>query len=323
MKNLFLIDGAAGVGKSDLIQYMNDNNKATAFITKVSTRPIREYEKNSDHILDLVHITHEEFDNKKFDYWYKYHKNFYGFNKMDIKKAFEKHDSVFIIIRDHETIQKLKKDYQNYNVVSLFIYTDRDLIKQRLEQEEHTQDDIKDRLDKLEKAFTSYLENAEYYDDVIVNVGTKSDYTRICKKIIKKHESRNATIDNQIFVMMNFNSKMEDVLREFKLAAAKVNPSLIVKRLDEQKGSYQITDKILENIRKADLIICDLTHERPNVYYELGYARALGKRIISCAHEDTVLHFDIRNFRTLLYKNMSDLGRQMSDEISYYYTDSE
>lgn len=320
MKNLFLVDGASGVGKSDLIQYMNDNNKATSFIVKTSTRPIREKERSSNILLDLKHVSVEEFKSKKFDYWYKYNKNLYGFNKNDIKQAFENHNSVFIIVRDEETIEKVKQDYRDYNVVSLFIYTDRDLIKKRLELEQHSTEDIQDRLDKLEFAFTSYLNNADFYDDVIVNVGSRNDYTRIFKKIVKKHESRNATIDNQIFVMMSYDPKMEDVLREFKLAANSVNLNLIVKRLDEQKGSYQITDEILENIRKADLIICDLSLERPNVYYELGFARALGKRIISCAQEDTTLHFDIHNFRTIFYKNMSDLGRKMSKEIAYYYT---
>ena len=39
-------------------------------------------------------------------------------------------------------------------------------------------------------------------------------------------------------------------------------------------------DDISELILKAEFIVCDLTLERPNVYYELGYAHGAGNRLV-------------------------------------------
>jgi hypothetical protein len=58
-------------------------------------------------------------------------------------------------------------------------------------------------------------------------------------------------------------------------AVKKVDQQLKVERIDERPGSFAITDEIHRSIQKSDLIICDLTEERPNVYYEPGYARGL------------------------------------------------
>ena len=52
MKNLFLIDGASGTGKSDLIKYVSDFNDDISFIKKFSTRKPRRNEENQK--LDLI-----------------------------------------------------------------------------------------------------------------------------------------------------------------------------------------------------------------------------------------------------------------------------
>ncbi len=44
---------------------------------------------------------------------------------------------------------------------------------------------------------------------------------------------------------------------------------LRVERVKDVLGDYRITNKIIEMIHKARLIVADLTHERPNVYFEL------------------------------------------------------
>jgi len=217
-------------------------------------------------------------------------------------------------------MKKVKEDYKHYNVVTVFIYSDRDKIVERLKSDKHSKSEIKRRLERLNIAYKSYLENSYFYDEVIINSGNIDDYRRVCTNMIAKHEKRGSVEENQIFIIMSYNTNLNDTFREFKLSAKKVNSKLIVKRLDEQRGDYSITDEILSNIRKADLIICDLTEERPNVYYELGYARALGKQIISCAKKGTNLHFDIRNFRTILYDSLSQLGVELEEEIRYYYS---
>lgn len=52
-------------------------------------------------------------------------------------------------------------------------------------------------------------------------------------------------------------------------------------------GDYRITDRILASIQRAGLVVVDLTQDRPNVYFELGYARGLGKTVVTIMREGT------------------------------------
>lgn len=54
----------------------------------------------------------------------------------------------------------------------------------------------------------------------------------------------------------------------------------------------------------------DLTHERPNVYYELVYAHGIGNAsadVLLVAKAGSVLHFDIGLLRVRFYSNVQEL----------------
>jgi hypothetical protein len=81
-------------------------------------------------------------------------------------------------------------------------------------------------------------------------------------------------------------------------------------RADDSVGSDFVIKQIWKHIEKAELIVCDLTHERPNVYYELGYAHGVGNtgdNILLIAREETTLHFDIGPLRVHHYSSMESL----------------
>jgi nucleoside 2-deoxyribosyltransferase len=60
-------------------------------------------------------------------------------------------------------------------------------------------------------------------------------------------------------------------------------------RVDELQYNGKITDQIISSIQNAHFIIADLTMERPNCYYELGYAHALNKAVIHTANKGSVI----------------------------------
>jgi hypothetical protein len=62
---------------------------------------------------------------------------------------------------------------------------------------------------------------------------------------------------------------------------------------------------IQRQIRESRVIIAEITPVNPNVYYEVGYADALGKPVILIADGAKLdkLPFDVRAFRTLFYEN--------------------
>lgn len=115
---------------------------------------------------------------------------------------------------------------------------------------------------------------------------------------------------NTAFLMMAINDdnpELEDirmcikeVFEEFGIEATTA---------DEIEHEEAITDRILAEIDGSEFLIADLTHERPNVYYEIGHAHALNKRVILVRKKDTKLHFDVAHRNCPEYENVTGLKR--------------
>jgi len=148
INKLFLIDGLAGTGKSDLIDFVEEKQNLTStviykYTTRIHRDPV-EAEKS-----DLIFVSREDFKSRcdKDFYEYMYANEKYGFNKGDVIDALAKYENVFVIIRDRNLIERLTIDFSEMAlVVPLFIYTDRSLIVERLKNDGFGQDDIDLRL---------------------------------------------------------------------------------------------------------------------------------------------------------------------------------
>jgi hypothetical protein len=102
-----------------------------------------------------------------------------------------------------------------------------------------------------------------------------------------------------VFVVMPFTGQeMDDTYEAIKDECR--NIGLSARRVDEVAGSGFVIRQVTDLIERAEFLICDLTRERPNVYYELGYAHGVGNEgidILLVAQEGTTLHFDIAPLR--------------------------
>lgn len=79
----------------------------------------------------------------------------------------------------------------------------------------------------------------------------------------------------------------------------------------ELKSSDAFTNTILGGLTWATLVICDLSNDRPNCYYELGIAQALGRPVCLIADMDAMIHADIQQFQVLRYTNLRELKRKL------------
>jgi nucleoside 2-deoxyribosyltransferase len=67
----------------------------------------------------------------------------------------------------------------------------------------------------------------------------------------------------------------------------------------------------LQHIRECEFLIADLSLERPNVYYEIGYAHAIGRHPILFRRKGTPLHFDLSIHMAREFENMTELEKKL------------
>lgn len=128
---------------------------------------------------------------------------------------------------------------------------------------------------------------------------------------------KGAEEDNVAFIMMSISSddpSLEDSLNAIKRATD--SHGIHGVRVDEIEHSGRITDVILQKVKSARFLICDITYERPNVYYELGYAHGAGREVILVAKEGTSLHFDIKDYNVIFYRNYSELEGRVEKRVA-------
>jgi len=102
-----------------------------------------------------------------------------------------------------------------------------------------------------------------------------------------------------IFVIMPLKSEFNDVYATIRAACGKF-PGVSFDRSDDFTQTGRITDQIIEALKNADLIIAVITEQNANVMYELGYAHALGRKVV-VMNADKDSPFDVRDYRQVRY----------------------
>jgi len=104
--------------------------------------------------------------------------------------------------------------------------------------------------------------------------------------------------------------------------AAAISVGLRAQRMKDVQGDYRVTEKILTLLRTADMVVADLTHERPNVYFELGYARGIGKTVITIMRAGAQAHFDVQDWTYLEYIDSRPLEHQIREQFAFELTNA-
>lgn len=121
---------------------------------------------------------------------------------------------------------------------------------------------------------------------------------------------------NSVFVIMPFKETFNDI---YKLAISQATKELNLTciRADDFLESSEIFKTVIENIHNSDIIIADITGNNPNVFYELGYAHAIGKKVIIITQDRKDTPFDIFGIRNIEYanNNLTDLVGRLKKTI--------
>jgi hypothetical protein len=117
---------------------------------------------------------------------------------------------------------------------------------------------------------------------------------------IKMSDPGNTVPKPFVFVLMPFDSKFDDIYK-FGIKGAADDVGAYAERVDEQIFMEGILDRIFNQISKADVIVADMTGRNPNVFYEVGYAHALGKIVILLTQNSDDIPFDLKHRQHTVY----------------------
>ena len=104
------------------------------------------------------------------------------------------------------------------------------------------------------------------------------------------------------FVIMPFSKEFDDIYQLGIKETAK-NEKVTAYRLDEELFEEGMLEKIYKEIENSDFIIADLSDKNANVFYELGYAHAIGKLTILLTQNSEDIPFDLKHKRHIIYGN--------------------
>ncbi len=123
----------------------------------------------------------------------------------------------------------------------------------------------------------------------------------------------------QIFVIMKFGDAVLDSAYKGAIkAVAEKEFDFKVLRVDEIQDAGQIAHQVLDNISRSEIILAELSGERPNCYYEAGFAHALGKTMVFCVRHGENIHFDLAGYRFIQWKTEEDLRVKLRKYLDAY-----
>jgi len=122
--------------------------------------------------------------------------------------------------------------------------------------------------------------------------------------ILKRIDNIKPFKKNQAFMIMPFRKKELGKLYFNQIKPfLKNNLQIEIVRADDFRDNDIIIQTIYTLIEESEFIIADTTFENKNSFYELGYASALGKEIITIQNRNAKqkLFFDRAHIRAILY----------------------
>ncbi len=124
---------------------------------------------------------------------------------------------------------------------------------------------------------------------------------------------------NLVSVMMPFARQFDDVYAAIDAAAQGHN--LQCRRADNIWENAAVMQDVISLIDRSRIIVCDLTRQNPNVFYETGIAHALGREVILIAQSEADIPFDLRHLRYVTYLDNEQGRGALTERLQARFAD--
>lgn len=130
--------------------------------------------------------------------------------------------------------------------------------------------------------------------------------------------SEDPAVKSDIFVLMPFTDSLTPVYQDHMGKVAE-SLNLDIARADDFFTSKSVMSDIWNAICDARVLIADCTGRNPNVFYEIGLAHVVGKRVVLITQDPDDIPFDIRHLRFIVYdytpRGMTDFETKLTETI--------
>lgn len=120
----------------------------------------------------------------------------------------------------------------------------------------------------------------------------------------------------RIFMLMPFKDNLTKIYEDF-IKKPLEDLGHRISRADDIFRSTPIMEDVINSIKRADIIIADLTGKNANVFYELGRAHEQNKYVIQIS-QDSKIPFDTSHIRTIIYRDNPEGHIELTENIKKY-----
>ncbi|MEA1996283.1 MAG: restriction endonuclease [Gemmatimonadota bacterium] len=128
------------------------------------------------------------------------------------------------------------------------------------------------------------------------------------------------TTRKRAYIIKPFKKELDDVYY-FGIRQSLIKFGYIVERADEMQFVGGILPAIRNYIENADLIVAEMSALNANVYYELGLAQGMNKRVILITRSLENLPLDFQEMPVIYYQTAQDLVEKMYETLGEFSPD--
>jgi hypothetical protein len=152
---------------------------------------------------------------------------------------------------------------------------------------------------------------------VLGKIAAELEVTAVNDRVVAGGIETPAITKGDVFIampMIETDPALDDVHEAIKAVFREL--ALHAERVDDPSSGERITDRVIASIRSSEDVVVDLTHNRPNVYFEAGYAHALGKLPVYIARKGTSIEFDLKDYPVMFFRNMRELREGLKKRLA-------